>query len=204
MMLSRRNPMKDLASRMHASLAPLGFRFQCKKSRFYLIRQAGAVIAELQRSSKSTADVLVVTANVGLWNATVAEKLGGPIEPNHISAMDCPWWIRAGQLSTDREHWWTVGNTDNVAAVSADIETCFLLPAVDLLSPLTVDSKLLEYLRSSQPPFLDPMNRWAFVLALAPGVDDADARVAASELEKIGQSRTLPIGHRILLRSTVA
>lgn len=196
--------MEDLASRLDADLAPLGFHLNRKAARFYLSGEAGTVVAELQRSSKSTADVLVLTANVGIWSATLAAKLGGPTEVDGIGAMDCLWWIRAGQLTGGQERWWTVGVADDIGAVAADIWSSFLLSAVDLFTPLRVDSKFLQYLRSNQPPFLDPMNRWAFVLALASGIGDPDAaKLAASELAKIGQTRTLPIGHKLLLRSTV-
>jgi hypothetical protein len=71
-----------------------------------------------------------------------------------------------------------------------------------LFVPLKDDVEFLAYLRTTQPPFLDPMNRWAFALALADTVGDHDALMqAVKELEGIAQSRTLPIKHKLLLQS---
>jgi hypothetical protein len=199
---SRRSPMDRLASSLLVQLTPHGFQLDRKAKRFYLMRPQGVVVVELQRSSKSTSATLVVTVNIGIWNSVLAQRFGGPAEADGISAMDCHWWTRAGQLFGGEERWWSVGLSDDAAATAADMWSSFLSSAVSLFVPLAESERLLEYLRVNQPSFLDPMNRWAFVLVLASIEDDrAAVKTAADELAKIGASRTLPIGHRMLLRT---
>lgn len=192
----------EVARRLDAHLAPLGFVLNRKSARFYLSDRTRSVVAELQRSSKSTASAAVIAANVGIWNSTLAAKVGGPASAEDIGAMDCHWWLRAGQLDDiGQGRWWTLSVQADVAIVAAEIWSS-LSPAVALLMPLRGDAEFLEYLLTTQGPFLDPMNRWAFALALAGAVGNRDAQMhAADELKRVGQSRTLPIGHKMLLQS---
>lgn len=193
----------DLVATIHSKTSPLGFRCDRRAGRFYLYSDSvSAIIAELQKSSKTTPARLVVTANAGLWNRMLAEQVGGPSDPVGLGAMDCLWWIRAGQLSGGEERWWNLERPDDVIALGSDIWSSFFSPAITMLSTLRDDAGLLDYLCSNSPPFLDPMNRWAFALALASSLGRSDAvKLAKTELQNIGLSRRLPVHLQLLLRS---
>lgn len=199
---SRKNIVQGVATALGACLVPVGFALNPKTARFYLSGADSCIVVELQKSSKSTAHAAVIAVNIGIWSSTLAARCGGPSSAKGISAMDCHWWVRAGQLDEDMQgRWWTVSDRDDAEAVARDIWQS-LSPAVALFTSLTNEAELLAYLLATQGPFLDPMNRWAFALALAGGLGNREAeRRAAVELQSIGQSRTLPIGHKMLLQS---
>ncbi len=192
---------REVAMQLNAYLAPLGFVFNRKANRFSLLNPARCIVIEVQKSSKSTASSAIVTTNIGIWYSTLAAKFGGPVSANGLSAMDCHWWLRAGQLDdVGQGRWWEVNKPHDIA-VAGDIWAS-LLPAVALLTPLKDDAEFLAYLLTTQGPFLDPMNRWAFACVLAGAVGNLAAQLnAASELNRIGEIRTLPIAHKMLLQS---
>jgi len=193
----------EVAVQLDRYLAPIGFVLNRKSDRFYLRDQASCVVVELQKSSKSTASAPVIAANAGIWNATLARTIGGPASGQGINAMDCHWWLRAGQIDDiGQGRWWTLGVTDDPQDVAASEIWPSLSAPVALLVPLRDDASFLQYLLSAQGPFLDPMNRWAFALALANATGNRDAQARATdELKRIAESRTLPIQHKMLLQS---
>lgn len=201
MTISRKPDIQEIALRLGDHLTPIGFARNRKTTRFHSSDSASCVVVELQKSTKSNAETAIVAANVGLWNSALSKRIGGPSESDGLSAMDCQWWLRAGQIEDGQGRWWTVCAATDITALVGDMWS-LLAPIVALFMSLRSDADFLRYLIKTQGPFLDPMNRWAFAFALACAAGDEDAQnTARKALEDVGKTRTLPVGYRMLLQA---
>jgi hypothetical protein len=201
MMISRKPVIQEIALRLDDHLTPMGFVRNRKTVRFCLADSASCIVVELQKSAKSNAETAIVAANVGLWNSTLSKRIGGPSQSDGLGAMDCQWWLRAGQIEDGQGRWWTAGAATDITALVGDMWS-LLAPIVSLFMSLRSDADFLRYLLTIQGPFLDPMNRWAFAFALACAAGDGDAQnTARKALEEVGKTRTLPVGYRMLLQA---
>ena len=82
---------RTILTQLHTLLKPMGFR---KKGQYFSMDKNDTVLfVQLQSSSKSTKDRLVVTINLGIFSRTVAERLG--IHTNRTSLM------RIGENASD-------------------------------------------------------------------------------------------------------
>lgn len=132
--MANREFTKTIVGELSAALKPLGFR----KHGLTFTRDANGLvqIIALQKSASSTADVLKITANAGLWVCELAPVWAGvPDAPDIWSAH---WRVRVGELSPERtDLWWSVASHEAAASVAADLATRvleFLLPEMARLS----------------------------------------------------------------------
>lgn len=192
-----------LACRLSGNLEGTGYTRNGKTPRFVAGNRLCCLVVDIQRSTQGGAQEMRVTVNAGLWMNAVASRLGGPRSPEGLSAMDCHWWLRCGQLDAGKqERWWNIRGEEELDSLAPEVWES-LSPMVALFAPLTTESACLSYFgREESIPFLDPIHKWGIVLSLAAELDDSGVRrKAILELESIGRSRPLPIGHKMLLRS---
>ena len=108
---------KTILAQMQALLKPMGFR----KTRTLFSADVNDVVlfVQLQSSSKSTKDFLVVTVNVGIFSRTVAERIGNTREPNINEAH---WRQRIGMfMSQRRDKWWEISNEAEAKRCASEI-----------------------------------------------------------------------------------
>lgn len=194
------NLKQSLAVALRKDLAPRGFK-AARSGRFVFVDPGSACVVELQQSSKSTNREGLYTLNVGVWLYLLSEELGGPLSLDDVSAMDCQWWVRAGQLDGGSvEKWWTVRSDADVPGVSQAMVNDFLNEALALALPLVSPENFKNACIAGALPFMDEIQRWTFVITLGNRAGDRDALDrAARELDTIGARRTLPAATKRLL-----
>src|SRR5215475_15381823 len=88
---------------MGADLKTAGFRKN--KALFALQQNDTTLFVQLQSSTTSTKDVLVVTVNLGIFSRSVAESVGNTHAPNIYEAQ---WRARIGRFLHGSDKWWEV------------------------------------------------------------------------------------------------
>jgi hypothetical protein len=196
-----KNWKKQLATALAKELVAVGFD-KAKDARFTHVTSKSGIVVEVQQSSKSTETEGICTVNVGLWFLDIAREIGGPQELAGLSAMDCPWWIRAGQMHGGREQWWPMRAEGDGPNVATAIWQSFLSEALDVITPLLDPAEFKAKCLAGPLPFLDDIARWMYVVTLARSDGDALAvKKGVDELRLIAAKRTLPISAKQLLSS---
>ena len=154
---------KALLTAMRALLAPRGFRKRGATFR----RDVGDVVhvIQLQSSTKSTAEVLVATVNVGVFSRELERQLAGPIvEPTE---PDCHWRERLGFLTpARRDTWWDVRSDKEAREAAAEIAELvgrYALPALDKLGST---ERLRALWETGRSPGLTDFTRTQYLRAL--------------------------------------
>ena len=108
---------KTILAQMQALLKPMGFR----KTRTLFSADVNDVVlfVQLQSSSKSTKDFLVVTVNLGIFSRTVAERVGNTHDPN---IYETHWRQRIGMFMSERkDKWWEISNEAEAKLCASEI-----------------------------------------------------------------------------------
>ena len=91
-------------AQLHAVLKPEGFRK--KQSTFSSETDHSVLFIQLQSSSKTTKDSLVITVNLGIFSKRVAVIVGNTREPNILEAH---WQDRIGHFMQEgMDKWWEI------------------------------------------------------------------------------------------------
>lgn len=197
-----KNWKKQLATALAQELAAVGFR-KVKDARFFRVTSRSGLVVEVQQSSKSTETEGICTVNVGLWFLDIAREVGGLEEIRGLSAMDCPWWVRAGQMRHGREQWWLMRDDSEAHSVAADVWQSFLFEALKVMTPLLDPADFKAKCLAGPLPFLDDIARWMYVVALARSDGDAvAAKTGVDELRLIAAKRTLPVSAKAMLSTS--
>jgi hypothetical protein len=198
----RRSTVLDSLDELLRSLKVVYIR---KSSRFYIGSNSSCIVMEVQNSSKNDPAKFLFTVNLGLWNAAIAANFGGPTSCKNIGALECHWSLRVGQLCETKEGvWWAL--TDNLPERNAILDEVWTHASgiLNLFLPLQSDAALLDFLLKEKAAFLDPLNQWAYVLALSISLSDNNGREQAmTKFDEISRTRTIPIAHKILIKSAL-
>jgi hypothetical protein len=138
-------------SAMHVVLKPAGFRK--KQILFASERNDVVLFVQLQSSSRTTKDLLVVTVNLGIFSKTIAQAVGNTHQPNILEGH---WQERIGSFTPKGlDKWWEIHNEQE--ADSAGLEIAELLTNVTLPKMAALDSteKLVEFWRSTNNSVLE-------------------------------------------------
>ena len=154
---------KLLLDTIREALAPLGFR---KRDAYFRRDVADMVhVVQVQSSTKSTADTLIATVNVGVFSRELERRLRGPIVDPKVE--ECHWRQRLGHLGpANRDVWWEVRSEAEAVATAVEIVGLireFALPALDHLSST---AKLRALWESDGAPGLTDQTRRRYLEAL--------------------------------------
>ncbi len=147
---------KILSAVLYQKLRPLGFRL--KHLTFISDESDVFSLINLQSSSKTTKDVLVVTLNLGVYSKTIAEMLGEPKKEPDI--WDCHWRRRIGHLlpkSTDM--WWEIHNQSEAESTASEFASLLELYGIQALEEVSSTNMLLESWRHHISPGLMDVQR---------------------------------------------
>lgn len=129
---------KTILTQLHSLLKPMGFR---KKEQCFSAEDGDTVLfVQLQSSSKSTKDVLVVTVNLGIFSRTVADCEGNTRAPNFL---DAHWWKRIGLFMPDgNDKWWTIHTQAEADLCGTEITSILVDSALPEMQSLNSTDKL--------------------------------------------------------------
>ena len=102
-------------------LKPAGFR---KKGAVFSREIEDVVLlVQLQSSSKSTKDLLVITVNLGIFSRTVAARVGNTHAPN---IWEAHWGQRIGFfMPKPEDYWWEVHSETEALVCGSEIVDLF-------------------------------------------------------------------------------
>lgn len=132
---------RTILTQLHTLLKPMGFR---KKGQYFSMDKNDTVLfVQLQSSSKSTKDRLVVTINLGIFSRTVAERLGDTHEPNIV---DAHWRERIGRfMPAGTDKWWDIQSQRDADLCAAEITSIVRDKALPQMLSLAATEKLKAY-----------------------------------------------------------
>jgi hypothetical protein len=151
-----------ILTEIHAVLKPLGFRK--KGALFSAERDEVVMFVQLQSSSKSTKDLLVVTVNLGIFSKIVAERLGNTRAPSIVEAH---WQERIGFfLATPYDKWWDVHNEDVAFGCASEITNLLTEHALPEIQRLASTANLKSLWESGVSPGVGAYERKQFLHVL--------------------------------------
>ncbi|MBI3313387.1 MAG: DUF4304 domain-containing protein [Candidatus Omnitrophica bacterium] len=157
--------MKLIAEKNHELLKPIGFH---KKGLNFLCDRADDVVLviQLQSSSKTTKNFLVMTLNLGVFSKILSKKLGAEIKKPTIP--DCHWRERIGNLSEYRsDKWWEVKNELEAYAVADEIVKLIKKHGLPALEAVDSTEKLKELWEGGFSPGLHKSERQHYLNKIA-------------------------------------
>jgi hypothetical protein len=180
---------KELQSIVARRLGAVGFRR--KGNTFYLRKTNSWGIVSFQKSGKSTADVILLTVNVGAALGVLL-NFSGLRESEVPNIEQCQWRKRLGFfLPTPLDTWWRIDAMTSPAAVGEEILDALLRLALPQMKKFMSDANLRELWASGESPGLTEVERLkhlSVLLKLAAVNADAldDAKTA---LQKVSEDR---------------
>jgi hypothetical protein len=139
---------KTILAEMQSLLKPMGFR----KTRTLFSSTVNDVVlfVQLQASTKSTKDFLVVTVNLGIFSRTVAERAGNTHEPNIHEAH---WWQRIGMLMPEgKDKWWETSNEAEATLCASEITSVLANHALPEMQSLNSTDSLKSLWETGKSP----------------------------------------------------
>jgi hypothetical protein len=172
---------KELLSIVARRLVEADFRR--KGNTFYLRQADNWGIVNFQKSGKSTAEVILLTVNIGAALGVLLEFSG--IRASDLPCIDeCQWRKRLGFFSPEpSDTWWRIDATTSPTVVGAEILDALLRLAVPEMKKFMSDANLRALWASGEAPGLTEVERLkhlSVLLKLAATSTDAldDARTA--------------------------
>lgn len=111
-------------------------------------------IADFQKSSESSADVLRFTINLGIVSAKILEKWDPEKDPAKQSIWDAHLRVRLGELVYGKDHWWVIASNETGAEVGEEVATLVETEAVPFLDKHHSDLALIALWKSGKSPGL--------------------------------------------------
>jgi hypothetical protein len=138
---------KQIGLAVATALKPLGFR---RKGQVFT-RQLGEVthILSLQSSTSSTASLLKITVNLGVWVSSLAEDGSKP------ALWSAHWCERLGFLMPQRiDYWWEISSDHDAEFATRQIVEAIQTYAVPQLEQLASRDALVALWRAGRSPGL--------------------------------------------------
>ncbi len=155
---------KVMLDYVHAVLKPVGFS---KSGNSFSAQRNNDVVwvVQLQKSQKSTTDVLIATVNLGVFSHLLATRLGR--DSKEPSVWDCHWQERLGFLTPERsDRWWEVQTIEEAQRSGEELSgllTKYGLPTFEVLSSTAA---LQELWSSGRSPGLTEVQRQRYLKAI--------------------------------------
>ena len=146
-MMSSEAHKKQIGLAVASALVPLGFR----RKGLVFTRQLGEVthLLSLQSSTSSTASLLKLTVNLGVWVSSLAEPGS---KPNLWSAH---WRERLGFLMPQRiDYWWEISSDQDAERATREIVEAVQTHAVPQFEQLATKKALEALWRTGRSPGL--------------------------------------------------
>jgi hypothetical protein len=153
---------RSLLARLSDALRPKGFRR--KGSTFTRDKPDVVHILNLQSSTKSTQDLLVVTINVAVYSRALEEKgaCDGP-----AGVWTAHWSERIGCYTPLRQDvWWEICNADDCERAADDLVQLTMEKAIPQLDELATTEALVALWRSGRSPGLTKGQRDRYLALL--------------------------------------
>lgn len=138
---------KQIGSAVAGAIVPLGFR----RRGLVFTRQLGEVthIVSLQSSTSSTALLLKLTVNLGVWVSSLAEVGSKP------DLWSAHWRERLGFLMPQRiDYWWEISSDQDAERATTEIVEAIQTHAIPQLDQLSTKNSLVELWRAGRSPGL--------------------------------------------------
>ena len=138
---------KQIGLAIASALLPLGFR----RKGLVFTRQLGEVthILSLQSSTSSTASVLKLTVNLGVWVSSLAQAGSKP------DLWSAHWQERLGFLMPQRiDYWWEISSDRDAERATREIVEAIQMHAVPQLEQLASKNALVALWRTGRSPGL--------------------------------------------------
>jgi hypothetical protein len=179
---------KELLSSMAARLGEAGFHR--KGNSFYLREGNNWGIVNFQKSTKSTANLILFTVNVGTASGKLLDFAG--LRTAEVPRIDqCHWRKRLGFFSQDpSDTWWRIDMLTSPSAVAKEIVDALLKQALPVMKVYMLDASLVELWTSGDSPGLTEMERLKYLAILLKLEGSVDALKSATErLERMSEGR---------------
>ena len=145
-----------LLTALASVLVPAGFR---RRGATFARRSDDLVhLVQLQSSQKSTAELAIVTVNLGVFSTALEKALGGPITAP--TEADCHWRQRLGFLTpVSRDVWWQVDDAPSAVRVGAEIAQALSAHGLPALDELRSSAALIRLWQTGASPGLTDRQR---------------------------------------------
>lgn len=148
--------MKVILEKIHAALKPAGFK---KSGTAFLTERNDVVwVVQVQKSQKTTRELLVTTVNLGVFSHLLAARLGQ--DSSKPTVWDCHWQERIGFLVPERyDKWWEVASNEKAHDVGDEIVGILTKHGIPTLEHLSSTSSLRSLWTTGKSPGLTEVQR---------------------------------------------
>jgi len=151
-----------ILGQMRDLLKPQGFRKSA--STFVAERNDVLLFVQLQSSTKTTRQTLIVTVNLGIVSLLLHHREGYQRKPNFL---DSHWSERIGHfLLEGGDKWWEMNDSEGAVRAGAEITNILKLHGLPALEALAATERLRQLWQSGQRPGLTDFERKKYLALL--------------------------------------
>ena len=145
------------------SLKPAGFRRS--GTTFSVERNDVVWIVQVQKSQKTTSELLVVTVNLGVFSRVLAARLGQHYKKPSI--WECHWQQRLGFLTPAREdQWWKIRTIEEAQSIGNELSGYITTYGLPILETLSSTAELRRLWETGRSPGLTEAQRQRYLKAV--------------------------------------
>jgi Domain of unknown function (DUF4304) len=151
-----------------------GRGFSRQGSSFYLRKGNNWGLINFQKSTKSTADSILFTVNLGVASERLRRFFSGQkAELPGVSA--CHWSMRLGFLQAGRDKWWTVDRGTVLDLVEEEIRHLLLERGIPEIEKHVDDASLRDLWLAGRSPGLTEIQRLMNLVVVLEAIGPTDA-----------------------------
>ena len=134
---------------------------------FFRERSGNYGLIQFQKSQKTTAKIVVFTANVGVVSGRLARFFGGTVRSGQPPDSVWHWYARLGALRFDgQDKWWILGGTQELDRVAREIKSALVTLAQPELDKYLQDESLRDLWLTGRSPGLTDLQRLKYLAIL--------------------------------------
>jgi len=170
--------------------------FSRKGKTFYLQEQSNWGLVDFQKSTKSTADQVLFTLNLGVASSRLLRFYAAGQEVGQPALDQCHWRQRIGALLPRAEDkWWPIGATSDLDSVTHEVGDLLIHSGIPTIRENIGDDRLRDMWLSGVSPGLTDIQRLMHLTVLLQAIGPADQLdVILQELQRVSAGKpTAPL-----------
>ena len=180
----------------------LGHRGFSRRSAVFFRMQGGNwAVIELQKSQRTSSDVVVFTVNVGVVSSRLAHFSSAPLKNDRPpQSSEWHWRQRLGFLLAGQDKWWTIGPRISPEQVSREIEDALEL-ALPEVEKYVQDEALRDVWLTGSSPGLTDVQRLRNLAVLLKALGPAGRLSAVLEdLRRLSRANAVLLERKLQAR----
>lgn len=156
-MLELKSKYKQLITGVSPTLKDHGYKR--RNSAFSIQNSGNWGIINFQKSTKSTADQIIFTVNLGIASSRLSNFFGVIYPDYGPNIYDCHWRKRLGRLIEANDKWWSIDCGSSIDEFGESISNYLLSSAIPEIAKYIDDQMLRDLWLSGKSPSLSEFQR---------------------------------------------